>query len=221
VFLGHFGAALSAKPQARQASLGTLVLAAQFVDLLWPTLLLLGLESVRIAPGATAVTPLEFASYPISHSLLAVIGWAALLGILYRVRSGSARAAGIVAALVTSHWVLDFITHAPDLPLTPGGATRVGLGLWQSWWGTFAFESLLFAIGVTLYLRVTRARDRAGAIGLWGLIALLGVIHLANVLGPPPPSVGAIAWAGHAQWLLVAMGYWIDRHRVSVPVRRV
>ena len=228
MFLGHFGVALGAKRAAPQISLGTLTLAAQFIDLIWPTLLLLGLEAVRIAPGATAVTPLEFVSYPISHSLLAVVGWAVLLGALYRLRSTSTSSALIVAALVVSHWVLDFITHIPDLPLTPGGTTKVGLGLWSSWWGTFVVESLVFAIGVWLYVRTTRATDRVGSIGFWMLMLLLVVIHVANLLGPPPPAVEAIAWAGHAQWLLVGLGYWIDRHRTAItptschaPARRL
>ena len=75
MFIGHFGVGLAAKPAAKQTSLGTLFLASQFIDLLWPTLLLLGLESVKIVPGATKLTPLEFVHYPISHSLVAVVVW--------------------------------------------------------------------------------------------------------------------------------------------------
>ena len=80
MFIGHFGAGFGAKAIARQVSLGWLFAAAQFVDLLWPTLLLAGVERVRIVPGATAVTPLVFEHYPVSHSLLAVLGWALLVG---------------------------------------------------------------------------------------------------------------------------------------------
>jgi hypothetical protein len=83
MFLGHFGVALAAKKVAPKTSLGTLVFAAQFADLLWPVLLLLGIEQVRIVPGLLPVTPLDFTSYPVSHSLVAQLGWGALLGLLY------------------------------------------------------------------------------------------------------------------------------------------
>ena len=83
MFIGHFGIAFAARRIAPQVSLGTAFLAAQFLDLLWPTLLLAGRESVRIVPGATAVTPLVFEHYPISHSLLMAIAWALVLGGAY------------------------------------------------------------------------------------------------------------------------------------------
>jgi len=89
-------------------------------------------------------------------------------------------------ALVVSHWVLDFITHRPDLPLTPTGSTRVGLGLWNSIPATLAVEATIFAIGLALYLRATRARRRAGTIGLWSLVAFLLLIYAASTFGPPP-----------------------------------
>jgi len=215
MFLGHFALALGAKRAAPATSLGTLILAAQLVDLLWPTLLLLGLETVRIAPDATAVTPLEFVSYPITHSLAAVIGWAILFGLIYRLLGRPLTAALTTALLVISHWVLDFITHAPDLPLVPGAESKVGLGLWSSWTGTLVVEALLFAAGVWLYLRTTRAVDRVGSVGFWTFVLLLVLIYAGNLMGPPPPSAESIAWAGHALWLLVALGYWVDRHRVS------
>lgn len=80
MLIGHFGVGFGAKSAAPKVSLGTLFIAAQFIDLLWPTLLLLGVETVRIVPGATVVTPLLFEHYPISHSLIAVFGWAGLVG---------------------------------------------------------------------------------------------------------------------------------------------
>jgi hypothetical protein len=83
MFLGHFGLAFAAKKAAPKPSLGTLVLAAQFADLLWPVLLLLGLERMRIVPGLLAASPFDFTSYPISHSLVAQLGWGALLGFIY------------------------------------------------------------------------------------------------------------------------------------------
>ena len=213
MFIGHFGVGFAAKRVVPRVSLGTAFLAAQWLDLLWPTFLLLGMESVRIAPGATAVTPLIFDHYPISHSLLAVICWGLALGAAYAFAKGDLGGAAVVAALVVSHWLLDAIVHVPDLPLMPGASPMVGLGLWQSKAATLAVEIPIFAAGVWLYARATRAKDKAGSYGLMGLVAFLALIHLGNLFGGPPPSATAIAWVGQAQWLLVAWAYWVDAHR--------
>ena len=212
MFVGHFGAGLAAKALAPRVSLGSLFLAAQFIDLVWPTLLLLGIERVRIAPGITAVTPLDFEHYPFTHSLLAVLLWGACFTVIYRSISKDFRSALVLGALVVSHWLLDLVVHRRDLPLYPGSA-KVGLGLWDSVAGTLALELAVFGLGAALYLRATRSRDRTGAWALWSLLGFLLLVHLGNLLGPPPPSVAAIAWVGQAQWLLVLWGYWIDRHR--------
>lgn len=214
MFLGHFGAGFAAKAIAPRVSLGWLFAAAQFIDLLWPTLLLAGVERVRIAPGATAVTPLVFEHYPWSHSLAAVLAWAALVGALYFAVKRDRRGATVLAALVASHWFLDAIVHAPDLPLYPGSATLAGMGAWSSAPLTLAIEIPLFAAGAWLYARGTRPADAAGRWGFAGLVAFLLAIHAANLLGPPPPDATAIAWVGQAQWLLVLWAFWLDNHRV-------
>lgn len=213
MFAGHFGVGFGAKEAAPRLSLGTLFLAAQFVDLLWPTLLLLGLERVEVRPGITRVTPLDFVDYPISHSLVMGVVWGLVLGGLVWAVRRSARGALVVAILVASHWTLDLVVHRPDLPLAPGLATRVGFGLWSSLPGSIAAEILVLGLGVALYARATRPLDRAGSLGLWGLVAFLLGIQLSSFLGPPPPGTRAIAVVGQAQWLLVGWGYWIDRHR--------
>ncbi|MBI2744633.1 MAG: metal-dependent hydrolase [Burkholderiales bacterium] len=216
MFIGHFAIGFAAKTAAPRVSLGTLFLAAQFIDLLWPTFLLMGLERVRIEPGATAVTPLIFEHYPWSHSLLAVLGWAALLAGLHFLLRRDRRSALIVAGLVLSHWLLDLLVHRPDLPLWPWGGSVLGLRLWSSLVLTLALEVPLFMLGVWLYSRSTRALDGAGRWGLVGLVLFLFVVYAGNVLGSPPPSVEAIAWIGQLQWLLVLWGYWVDWHRRAV-----
>jgi hypothetical protein len=198
---------------ARRLSLGTLFLAAQFIDLLWPTLLLVGLETVEIAPGITRITPLDFTHYPISHSLLAVTGWGFLFGVAYFLMRRFTVGALVCGCLVVSHWVLDLLTHRPDLQLLPMSSIRVGLSLWNHPVAAIALELGIFGGGVLLYLRATRAVDRAGTVGLWALVAFLLVIYFGNIFGSPPPSARAIAWVSHAQWILVIWGYWLDRHR--------
>jgi hypothetical protein len=213
MFIGHFAIGFGAKAAAPKVSLGWLFLAAQFVDLLWPTLLLLGIEHVRIVPGATAVTPLIFDDYPVSHSLIAVLGWAVLVGCVYLALRRERIGALVLGVLVASHWGLDALVHRPDLPLYPGSATLIGLDAWSSLPSTLAIEVPLFALGVWLYARATRPADAAGRWGLVALVAFLLLIYAANLLGSPPPSVAAIAWVGQSQWLLVLWGYWIDKHR--------
>jgi hypothetical protein len=215
VFLGHFGVGFGAKAAAPKTNLGTLFLAAQFIDLLWPSLLLVGLEKVEIAPGITRVTPLDFTEYPITHSLIAVLVWASLFAAAYYLLRKYPKGAWVCGAAVVSHWVLDLLTHRPDLPIVPGGATRVGLGLWDSLPATLVVELGILAVGVWLYLRSTRALDRTGTVALWSLVGFLLVVYFGNLFGPPPPSAMAIAWLGQAQWLLVIWAFWIDRHRAA------
>lgn len=215
MFIGHFAAGFAAKSLTPRVSLGTLFMAAQFIDLLWPTFLLMGVERVRIEPGATAVTPLAFEHYPWSHSLLAVVGWAVLLAALHFLLVRNRRSAIVLGALVVSHWLLDLLVHRPDLPLLPWAGPVLGLRLWSSLTLTLALEVPLFMLGVWLYSRSTRALDGAGRWGLVGLVLFLLGVYAGNVLGSPPPSVEAIAWIGQLQWLLVLWAYWVDRHRCA------
>ncbi len=216
MFIGHFGVALAAKAWAPRTSLGTLFVAAQFADLLWPTLLLAQIERVRIDAINGGVTPLAFVHYPISHSLLAAAVWAVLFAGAYLALARDRRGALVVGLFVLSHWLLDALVHRPDLPLAPWGSTVVGLNLWASRVATLAVELPLFAIGVLLYVRVAPARR--GDWRFWSLVVLLAAIYFGNIFGPPPPSVAAIAWVGQAQWLLVAFAYWIDRERAARPL---
>ena len=189
MFIGHYAVAFAARKAVPAVSLGTLFLAVQLADLVWPVLVLAGVERFEIRPGITALTPLDFVHYPYSHSLAALAAWGAALGVGYMVaRKAGVRTALLLAALVLSHWVLDFVTHRPDMPLTLGDSPKIGLGLWNSIAGTVAVEGALFA-----------------------------ACAVANFMGPPPPSVNAVAWSANALWLVVAWGYWIDRHRRMAP----
>lgn len=213
MFIGHFALGMGAKAANPHLSLGTYFLAVQFVDLLWPTLLLFNLEQVAIAPGITEMTPLDFINYPYTHSLLMAVAWSALGFILVYLTKKDATLAILIAACVGSHWFLDFLTHRPDLPLTIGSVTKVGLGLWNHKMVTIILETSMFVLGVYWYLRVTAATDNTGRYGFWGLVTFMLLIHIGNIMGPPPPNVAAIAWAGHLQWLFVVWAYWVDKHR--------
>lgn len=216
MFLGHIAVGFGAKRLAPKMPLGLLVGAALLLDLVWPIFLLIGIESVRIVPGATAVTPLDLRDYPYTHSLLFAIGWSLVAGAAVLGARVGLRSAATVAACVFSHWVLDFVTHAPDMPLWPGSPVLVGLGLWNSIPATLAVELALTAIGFVVYLRTTKAKD---AVGLWGLVVFLVfvvAIYFANIFGPPPPSAKAVALAALLMWLFLPWTSWIDRHRLAV-----
>jgi hypothetical protein len=213
VFIGHFAVAYGAKRLAPRASLGTLFAAAQLPDLVWPWLLLAGVEHATIAPGDTAFTPLRFDSYPVSHSLATVAAWGAAFGAVHFWRKRRAADAILLALLAVSHWVLDFASHRPDMPLWPGGP-GLGLGLWNSVPATVIVELLLFATGLRLALSASRARDGVGRWGFAGLAVFLLLIYAANAAGPPPPSMAAVGWGGALGGIvLVLLAVWVDRHR--------
>jgi membrane-bound metal-dependent hydrolase YbcI (DUF457 family) len=215
MFLGHYALGLAAKRASPGVSLGVLFLAAQLADILWPFLLAVGLEQVRIHPGDTAFTPLEFVSYPYSHSLLLLVVWGLAAGWLLarRTRGGVA----IVTALVVSHWFLDFVTHRPDMPLYPG-SPKFGLGLWNSVGFTVLIELAMYVAGVALYLRATRPRDGIGRLGFGLLVSTLLAIYIADAFSSAaPPSVSALTGvAALGGVLFTAWSWWADRHRYPV-----
>ncbi len=214
MFIGHFGVGFAAKKVIPKTSLGTLLLASQFIDLLWPFFLIFGIETVAIDPGNTAFTPLDFIYYPFSHSLLGVLIWALIFGAVYYFIKRDLKSSLILGILVLSHWILDFVTHRPDLPLFLGSdSLLVGLGLWNSVIATIMIESIIFITGVYFYIAVTKAKNKVGAYSLWSLLIFFVIIYFSNLFGPPPNSVDSLGYVGLSQWLLIAWAYWIDRNR--------
>jgi len=213
MFIGHFGAGFTGKKYESSASLGTYFMAAQWIDLIWPILLLMGIEKAEIKPGFTTVTPLEFTYYPLTHSLLGVIVWAVLFGMVYYLIKKNSRTAIILALLVLSHWVLDLLVHIPDLPILPGYSLKVGFGLWNSFGATVIIEGLIFTLGVFFYHKATKAKNKIGTYSFIGLFVFLITMYISNLVGPPPPSIKMISIVGNAQWLIVLWGYWVDKNR--------
>jgi membrane-bound metal-dependent hydrolase YbcI (DUF457 family) len=212
MFVGHIALALASKPSQPKVSLGWLVAAVEFADILWPVFLLLGIERVRIAPGATAFTPLDFVSYPWSHSLLMLIVWGVVLGAIARWRGVPRTGAVLIALLVVSHWVLDVIAHAPDMPLWPGsGSPKLGLGLWNSVPATIGVEGLMWIAGIVIYLRRARAAGAGTWVLFWSFVAISTLLWISGPWTPPPPSAQALAWAALIGWILVPWAAWADR----------
>lgn len=207
MFIGHFGVALVAKKKAPRAPLALLFLAAQLLDYIWPLLVFFGVEYFSIDPGNTSFTPLNFENYPYSHSLLMVLGWSVILGGIYYYFAKNYKSAIVVGLLVTSHWVLDFITHRPDLPLYPGGEDFYGLGLWNSVAGTVFIESLIFAGGVYLYIK-SAAHFKPKY--FWSLISMLVILYIGNLFSPPPPSVEMVTYSALVLWLFIPWAWAVE-----------
>jgi len=215
VFIGHFAFGLVAKRATPYLSLAVLFAAAQLADILWPIFVAIGIEQVRIDPYNGTITPLDFTSYPYSHSLALLIVGGLVFAWVFA-PSGDRRAFLVLALLVVSHWVLDYVTHGPDMPLYPGGP-KVGLGLWRWLPATVAVELPLYLAGVLVYYRVTRPRDKVGRYGFSFLATALLVIYAGNLMGPPPPSVTAL-WAAAitGSVIILAAALWADRHRDAI-----
>lgn len=214
MFIGHYAVGFASKRVAPRVSLAWFIAGATLLDLLFPLFVLLGWENARFVPADTPFLRISLDNYPWSHSLLMAVVWSVGFALVCWAVTRARGAALVAGAAVFSHWVLDFITHRPDMPLYPGGAARVGLGLWYSTAGTIVVEGLLFVAGVWLYARTTRARDGIGRWALWSLAAILALFYVANLVGTPPANPGAFAWFGLLfGWLLVAWAWWIDKHR--------
>ena len=213
MFVGHYALGLATKQLAPRTSLGALIAAPILLDLLWPIFLLVGWEFVTIQPNPNPFLRLQFDSYPISHGLVAVIGWATLFASIY---FGFARY--LVGAItiwfgVISHWLLDYVVHRPDLPLSAGGGRLLGLGLWNRPKITMTIELVMFAGGILIYLRATKAKNAIGNFAFWFFALALVGLYAAVIFAPPPTSVRKLAIGTMFSWLFVAWAWWLDRNR--------
>lgn len=214
MFIGHFAVGFAAKKLAPRTSLATLIAAPIFLDLLWPIFVLLGWEHVRIVPGITRYNPLDLYGFPWSHSLLMSIVWATSFSVIYFLISHYRPGAIAIWIGVVSHWILDWITHRPDMPLYPGGGPRLGLGLWNHVAATMATEIAMLAVGVWLYASATRARDRIGRYAFWAYAFVLLLLFIGDRFSATLPTVAQVIWSGIiAQAVFLLWPWWFDRHR--------
>jgi membrane-bound metal-dependent hydrolase YbcI (DUF457 family) len=213
VFIGHFAVGFASKRAAPRASLGVLMAAPLFLDLLWPIFLIGGIESVRIEPNPNRFLILDLHDFPWSHSLVTSLAWSAVFATAFWAATRYGRGAMVLAFAVFSHWLLDFVTHRPDLPLYPGSGKSVGLGLWNDPTATMAIEAAMFVLGVAVYARTTRATNWRGHLALWSLVLLLAAFYAMVCFGPPPSNVPFVKYGALIAWLFVPWAWWIDRNR--------
>ncbi|HTT61519.1 MAG TPA: metal-dependent hydrolase [Bryobacteraceae bacterium] len=214
MLVGHFAVGLAAKRMEPAISVGTLVLASMLADFLWCILLLAGIEHVQFQPGIGAANYIAASDIAISHSLLTDGLWAALLAAVYFLRRRSLRGAWVIFGAVLSHWVLDWISHRPDMPLSPGGHTYFGLGLWSSIPAAVIVEGGFWGLALVVYARATRPKNRMGVYAYWSIAALLTLAWYNNLAGPPPrnPRTAPVASLVFFS-LAVAWAYWMNRLR--------
>ena len=216
MFIGHFAVGFGLKRAAPRTSLGILIASTVWADILWSIFLLLGWEHVRIAPGDTKFTPFDLYDYPWSHSLFMTLVWALGLGLLYRALRRDQAGSWAIALGVISHWILDWLTHRPDMPVYPGGP-KLGVHLWNSITGTMTVELLMLTVGVWLYIRTTRARDRIGRWAFWTYVGFLLFIYIADRFGPLPENTRQVAWTGLVGTIVLLLWpWWFDRHRATM-----
>ncbi|HWL41034.1 MAG TPA: metal-dependent hydrolase [Gemmatimonadaceae bacterium] len=212
MFVGHFAVGFAGKRADPRVSLGWYVAAVTMLDLIWPVLLLAGIERASIVPGVTAFNPLSLDHYPWSHSLLMACAWGLVLAGLARWRGIAPRTAWILAALVVSHWVLDYITHAPDLPLWPGNSPKLGLGLWNSIPATFVVEGALWIGGILLYLRNRTPTRWIGPAAFWSLVVISTLMWVSGPWSAPPPDAGSLGWFALIGWIVVPWAALADKY---------
>ena len=216
MFAGHIGVALGIARMDRRVNVGVFVAAALWLDLLLWLFILLGWESVSIpADYATTHQP-EFA-FPYSHGFVAALLWSTMAGALAlrwhsRLDAGRTRLAALVAAAVSSHWLLDALVHRPEMPIAGAASTRVGLGLWNQLPLALAAEGALVVLGLALFLRGSRlAPGKSIAIGVLSVLILAFTV-VGMTVAPPPPSATAMAAGSGATLAVVCSLYcWLGR----------
>ena len=213
MFVGHLAAGMIGKRIEPRVSLGTWVVAVMLSDLLLFPLLLAKVESVTSQPNVSAnrIIGLEIGY---SHSLLMNIIWASLFGLIYYLLRRYRPGAVLLFAGVLSHWVLDVVSHRPDMPLAPGAPFKLGFGVWNSLAATLIVEGGLWLLAIALYVSATRPKGRAGVYAFWSGIVLLTLIWHGNITrGMDPDPVKAGIGGLILFSLIVAWAYWINRLR--------
>jgi len=146
--------------------------------------------------------------------------WASLFAGAYFARRRYPGGAWLLFAAVLSHWVLDFVSHRPDMPLSPGIHVVFGLGLWNSIPATLIVEGGLWIVAIIIYVRATRPKKRAGTYAFWTGFVLLTVVWYGNItagIAPNPVSAGISGLILFS--LTIAWGYWINWLRPAAARR--
>ncbi len=219
MFIGHYAAAFALKGKEKDASLGWLFIATQFIDILFFPFALWGLETLEFVPGFTETNDFKM-HFPYSHSLVAGVLWSVVFGGLYflfsrRTKSNGKAIALILGLGVFSHWIADLLVHTRDLPLLYG-EPKFGFGLWHNKAATVGLETLVIFLGVWYYLKQTTAKNTFGKYAAIGFAVFLVLINYLNyyILPPNHDIVGLTISALVTYFLLAVLAFWVDKKRI-------
>ncbi len=222
MFIGHYGPALAAKAVVKAVPLWMLFVAAQWVDFLWATLVILGIEKVRIIENFFGVSPLDLYYMPFSHGLPSAVLLSLLAGGLAAAVLGGNRIAVIAAVGATSfsHWLLDLVVHRPDLPLV-FDEMKVGFGLWEYPYVSVPVEIALVFLGVWIYDRAVPSPTRAGQIALWALGFAMAALQVQNTFfNEHPATPQGFAQLSLLGYVLLTAGAAVVDHLRKEPTLR-
>jgi hypothetical protein len=220
MMIGHYAVSLLLKGVNKNASLGMLFIAVQFVDILFLPLTFMGIEHYNIVENFTESTHFELYFMPYTHSLFASFLWASLFCIAYRFTlskdiANKSKIAIVMGVAVLSHWFLDLIVHTSDLPLLINDSTKMGFGLWNNAIGTYLLEAVLLLAGLLMYLKSTKATTFVGKYGMMIFVVLMLIINVNNIFGPPLTNDTTImSISGLIMYFIFSgMAFWLDRKR--------
>lgn len=219
MFVGHYAAAFALKGKFKDASLGMLFIATQFVDILFFPFVVLGIEKMRFVENFTAVNNFDMYFYPFTHGLLGSVCWAILFFIIYYLviaknNSNKNAIAWAMALGVLSHWFADLIVHTPDLPLLYG-EPKLGFGLWENKLTTFLLETGLLVAGFIYYLKCTKSNSKYGDFWATQLLIFLIISSRINLyVLPKNDNINALTTSALASYFIFAgIAFWVDKHR--------
>ena len=219
MFVGHFGVGLALKRADKTLSLGLLFIAVQLSDLIYGVTLLTGVEKISIIASANPLTSAEYVFFPYSHSLVATLVLAGLVALIFLIAPfksslPKSKTALVMATAVLSHFVLDVISHNPDMDLLGNGVYKIGLGLWNYPLASYVVEALLLITGLWIYLRTTKSITLSGKYGLPILSVILLILNAVNTFGPPQTNMEYFAITMFAVYLVtIVFAFWLDRKR--------
>ena len=193
MFVGHYSVAFAVKSERNRIPLWVLFVAVQFLDYIWATLVLVGIEKLRVIKGFTAGSMLDSYYHPYSHSLIVAVIWSCVGALIYKLLCSRLRYPCTRSAV----WILDLVVHPRDLPIYDN-TLKVGFGLWNYRDPEFALEIALLAGGIMLYVaRNVLSATRKTAVIAFG-VALVAV-QIGDTFVPRTPLSDKAT----------AMGVWI------------
>lgn len=214
MFIGHFAPAfVAAAVSPRAPRLGTLFVAAQLVDWGFFMLAIGGIEKMRVDPDATKMVPFDLYHMPYTHSLAGTAVWALLCALVILIFQRNAIGGFLAGLVVMSHWVLDWVTHRPDLTIA-GGPEAYGLGLWNYPYAAIPLEIAITLAAFLFYLRRTRGPVGPPLV----MIGVMFALQAINWFGPAPTEAGVFLYAQALLAFAILTGFavWVGENRYYI-----